>query len=313
MTMPHEESAAMDLVLLKTFVKVVELGSITKAASVLFVTQSAVSRRMKQLESFAGTPLLERSGNLLAPTEAGRLLIEKTHRMLDIEQEIVDIIGARNGRRKISFCCTPSLGIDRMTGVISSFIADHAATVELSCVFAMPEEALEGIDSGRFDLVLIDHCDEIDLKGRDFRPLPDDMVFCLASPALGLDAEETAIQRILGERLYLKNERGCAKRFVDSNLYRLGHSCSEFSSIVYFDDLSFIFHEVAAGNGVTFASAGMVAEELKSGRLRAHRIGGFNHCRPRSLVLARQGASRDLRSFIDTLLSAFGKALPDRP
>ena len=307
-----EESMTMDLVLLKTFLKVAALGNITKAAAVLFVTQSAVSRRIKQLEDYVGKPLIDRSGSSLVPTEAGRLLIDKGRKILVLEQEFFNSIGISKRKQKISFCCTPTLGTDRLPGVLSSFVADHAATIDLNCVFAMPEEALTGIDSGRFDLALIEHCDEVDLKDRVTYPLPDDEVVFLSAPSLGIAQDETTIDRLLGERLYLKNEKGCAKRFIDKNLRNLGLTCGEFSSVVYFDDFSFILREVIAGKGITFASSGIVEEDLRNGKIRVHRVGEFSHCRPRTLILARQEMPSHLLFFVDNLFATFGLTRPEK-
>ena len=296
----------MDLILLKTFLKVAALGNITKAAAVLFVTQSAVSRRIKQLEDAVGTPLLDRSGAALLPTEAGLLLIEKGRKILDLEHEFYQGLDAGKSRQKISFCSTPSLGIDRLAGVLTLFIADHAATVDLNCVFAMPEEALEGIDSGRFDLALIEHCDEVDLKGQASYALPDDEVVFVSAPSLGLCADNPGLEELLKERLYLKSAQGCAKRFIDKNLRNIGRSCDEFSSVVFFDDFSFIIREVMAGKGITFVSSALFSEELSSGKLCAHHVSQFTHYRPRTLVLARTELSPHHQAFLDYLFAEFG-------
>jgi len=301
---------AMDLMLLKTFLQVATLGNITKAASVLFVTQSAVSRRIKQLEDAVGQPLFDRTGTSLVLTDAGRLLMEKGRQMLDLEHEFMLGIATGKDKQKISFCSTPSLGIDRLPGVLTSFIADHSSTVDLNCVFAMPEEALAGIDSGRFDLALVEHCDEIDLKGRIIHTLPDDEVVFISAPSLGIGADITTIDRLMRERLYLKNEKGCARRFIDKNLHNLGRNCGEFSAVVCFDDFSFILREVLAGKGVTFVSRALFAEELQSGRLCAHRVGEFCHFRPRTLILSRQGLSVHHQHFIDYLFTEFGLTRP---
>lgn len=300
---------SMDLLLLKTFLRVATVGNITKAAASLFVTQSAVSRRIKQLEETVGTSLLQRHGSALVPTDAGHLLIEKGRKILDLEHEFFLGIGIDKSKQRISFCCTPSLGIDRLSGVISSFCADYSESVDLNCVFTMPEEALAGMDSGRFDLALIEHCDEIDLNGRLTHSLPDDEVAFISAPALGI-AAETTIDRLQGERIYLKNEMGCAKRFIDKNLRNLGRSFSEFSGVVYFDDFSFICREVLAGKGITFVSSSIFADELRSGRLRAHRVSEFSHTRPRTLVLNRRELSPHHRDFTDCLFAEFGLTRP---
>ncbi|MEE4012673.1 LysR family transcriptional regulator [Roseibium sp. FZY0029] len=55
----------------------------TEAADELFVTQAAVSKRIRQLEDWLGVDLFERSGRRLQPTEAGAYLAEKTGMTLD--------------------------------------------------------------------------------------------------------------------------------------------------------------------------------------------------------------------------------------
>ena len=297
---------AMDLMLLKTFLKVAAVGNITKAAALLFVTQSAVSRRIKQLEEQVGKPLLDRTGTSLVLTDTGRLLLEKGRKILEIENEFFSSINLCRDKKKISFCCTTSLGIDHLSGVLSTLIADNSTAIDLNCVFAMPEEALAGIDSGRFDIALIVQCDEIDLKDRITHPLPDDEVVFLSAPSLGISADENTIDRFFSERLYLFNEKGCAKRFLDKNLRSLGRNCSEFASVVYFNDFSFILREVLANKGITFLSSSFVKEELERGRLRTHHVTGFNHVRPRSLILGSREIPPHLETFIDCLFTAYG-------
>lgn len=299
------EGIFLDLVLLKTFMKVAAAGSITKASAILFITQSAVSRRIKQLEEYVGSPLFERSGTVMTPTTTGNLLIERGRKILEIEHDFFANLTHRQAKQKISFCCTPSLGTHHLSGLLSSFVASHEKTVDLSCVFVMPEEALAGIDSGRFDLALIDHCDEINLKNYACRHLPDDEVVFVSSPALGIGQGEMDIDRLFKERLYLKNETCCAKRFINKSLRALGRSINDFVSVVYFDDLSCIIGEVTEGKGISFVSKGFVEKELKTGQLTAHKAINFNHLRPRTMILSQENLSPLASSFVAALCAEF--------
>lgn len=300
----------MDIVLLKTLLKVVALGNISKAAAVLCVTQSAVSRRIRQLEDHVGKPLLVRSGTAVTPTEEGRFVLAKAQQIVDLESQILDKLRVNEPKQRISLCCTPSFGIGRLPSILSAFMADNGESADLSFVFDMPEEALLGIESGRFDLGLIEHCDELDLTGHRAHGLPDDEMVFISAPTLGIESPTPSIDRLLPHRLYLKNQQGCARRFLDKNLALIGHSLAEFDTIVYFDDLQFIIREVLDGNGITFVSTGLVANELRNHSLRAHRIVGFDHFRPRTLVLGRQKPSPPLLAFIRTIYIAFGMPMP---
>ena len=64
----------MDTRRLDAFIKVVDLGSVTRAASVLNVAQPALSQQMLSLEAEFDKKLLVRSANGVTPTEAGQIL-----------------------------------------------------------------------------------------------------------------------------------------------------------------------------------------------------------------------------------------------
>lgn len=63
----------MNLTHLKYFIAVASLGSVTKAAQENFVSQSAVSKTIKQLEDELGVQLFEREGRTIKLNEQGRL------------------------------------------------------------------------------------------------------------------------------------------------------------------------------------------------------------------------------------------------
>jgi len=62
---------AMELRQLRYFVRVVELGSISRAALDLDLVQSALSQQISRLESELSTRLLQRNAEGVLPTEAG--------------------------------------------------------------------------------------------------------------------------------------------------------------------------------------------------------------------------------------------------
>jgi DNA-binding transcriptional LysR family regulator len=62
----------MNLIDVEAFVSVVDHGSIVAAAAQLHLTQSAVTRRIQNLEDALGSPLLDRQTRPLQPTRAGR-------------------------------------------------------------------------------------------------------------------------------------------------------------------------------------------------------------------------------------------------
>ncbi|MEE3191346.1 MAG: LysR family transcriptional regulator, partial [Pseudomonadota bacterium] len=65
----------MDTQSLKAFIAVAEQKSFSAAAESLYLTQSAVSKRIKQLEEQLGTTLFDRHNRTISLTEAGEALL----------------------------------------------------------------------------------------------------------------------------------------------------------------------------------------------------------------------------------------------
>ena len=80
--------------LLRTFVAICELGSFTKTAHLLDLTQPAVSAHMRRLESLIGADLMAKSLTGVVLTECGTEVLRHARRMLAINDQIVHGSGA---------------------------------------------------------------------------------------------------------------------------------------------------------------------------------------------------------------------------
>ena len=72
----------MELRQLRYFVKMVELGNMTRAAKELFVAQSALSQQLAKLEASIGSRLLDRNAHGVRPTQPGRLFYKHAKTIL---------------------------------------------------------------------------------------------------------------------------------------------------------------------------------------------------------------------------------------
>src|SRR4030095_16697328 len=67
----------MDLLLMRSLLAVAEHGAVTDAAAALGISQSALSRRIDQLEVALGAPVLERLGRGVTLTSVGQIALEE--------------------------------------------------------------------------------------------------------------------------------------------------------------------------------------------------------------------------------------------
>src|SRR6476659_5102719 len=82
---------------LATFAAVARLGSVSRAAEELHLTQPAVSIQLGILEDAAGTPLLRRGARGVKLTEAGELLASYAERILALWREAGDATAEQRG------------------------------------------------------------------------------------------------------------------------------------------------------------------------------------------------------------------------
>jgi len=78
----------MDLKALRYFVETARQGSFTQAAAHLFVTQSTVSKMVRQLEDEIGQALLIREGRSVRMTDAGRIVFERGQEAIGVMQRL---------------------------------------------------------------------------------------------------------------------------------------------------------------------------------------------------------------------------------
>ena len=95
---------------LQVFEAIVRLGSFTRAAEELFLTQPTVSMQIKKLADAVGLPLFEHIGRNVSPTEAGLELYESVRRIFEtlanLEMKMADLKGIRRGRLRLSVVTT---------------------------------------------------------------------------------------------------------------------------------------------------------------------------------------------------------------
>ena len=84
----------IDIALLRAFVAVVETGSVTGAASLLNLTQAAVSQQLKRLEELFGTALFERHHKRLSLKPAGERLMAHAQRLIALNDEVWSTMSA---------------------------------------------------------------------------------------------------------------------------------------------------------------------------------------------------------------------------
>ena len=134
---------------LRAFVQVVESGSLTRAAEVLQVATSAVSRRIKDLEGRLGTQLLQRTTRQMRLTSAGetfhRRSVEILQALSEAESEVGDQARTLSGPLRIA--APLSFGHSHLAPLLIDFACEHTdVDLDVDLSDRMVDLVAEGID-----------------------------------------------------------------------------------------------------------------------------------------------------------------------
>lgn len=176
----------MDTAFLRTFIEVARLRHFGRAADALFITQSAVSARIRQLEDALGVALFTRKRNDIQVTAAGRRLLRHAQVIVDgwqrARQELAlheDLSGL------ISIGCTADLWpimVRDWVGVIGRVQPHLALDVQAHAQSGLGERVLNGL----LDIGVL--FDPPQLSGLEIRELGQQRIALYASrPASTLD------------------------------------------------------------------------------------------------------------------------------
>lgn len=145
----------MDTEVLKTFLEVTRTLHFGKAARNLFITQSAVSARVRQLEENIGVPLFSRARHQIHLTAAGRKMVDRAETILSAWNSArQEIVLADEGGAELVIAGPPSL-CDFLLRDSLSKAYRHFSDLRLSVEVYQPEELLRRLGDGAVDLALL--------------------------------------------------------------------------------------------------------------------------------------------------------------
>lgn len=144
----------MDTQFLRTFVTVVDNGSMAAAARLLNITPAAVAQQIHTLERQIGAPLIARAGRTVSVTEAGTRILERARAML---REVADLRAIANddgtsGELRLG------AGTTALTGILPDILMRTVARFPEISVFIKPGYSVDlhrAVESGELDAAIV--------------------------------------------------------------------------------------------------------------------------------------------------------------
>lgn len=283
---------------LETFTTVARLGSFSRAAEALHLTQPAVSIQIRQIIDVVGLPLFEQSGRDIRLTAAGQELLQTARELDDswnrFESAVDALKGLRKGRLRVALVTTAKYFLPRMLGAF----CQRYPEIDIELEVANRARIVERLRANEDDLYIMSFPpEELDVVAT---PFLDNPLVVVAPASLPLPPGALSLADLARHPFLMRETGSGTRKAVDRHLARSGHSLNVKLSLGSNEAIRDL---VASGMGLAILSRHVLGKNPEQEGLRIIDVAGFPLQQPWSIVhLKRKVRSLPAQAFIDELL-----------
>ncbi len=260
----------MELRQLRYFVRIVDMGSLSRASGVLHVAQSALSQQVAALEAELGQVLLTRNTRGIAPTEAGHTLYRHAQAMLkqadDARAAVAQAGSAPSGRIEIGIPL--SLAAPLALPIFEAVRAQYPK-IQLLIHEELSGTILEWVKNGRLGMGLV--FDDGQLDGTQATPLIEERLFLVLHPKSPLARRKLlALKEVAALELVMPSAGHGVRDRIERTLARAGLPPARV--VAEMNSLTMMKQAAEARLGATILSWPSVEAEVAQQRLAAIEI-----------------------------------------
>ncbi|MEK7715152.1 MAG: selenium metabolism-associated LysR family transcriptional regulator [candidate division NC10 bacterium] len=294
----------MDLRRLEVFAKVAELGSFSRAAEALGLTQPTVSEHVRALEAELGVPLLDRLGRGTTPTRAGSLLLGYARRMLALSREARQALDQFQGRLSGELVVGGSTipGEYLLPALIGRFKTLFPA-ISVCLLIGSSRQVTEWIEDGRAEVGVVGA--RPSPKSLVARELQADELVLVVPPAHAWAGKPEVMLAELKAEPLLVRERGSGSReALERALAEVNAALSGFRIAGEIGSTQAIKQAVRAGVGLALVSKRAVEDECRANLLHCLQVKDLRVSRAFYLVTHRDRSRAPLaQAFVELVES----------
>jgi len=262
----------VDLRQLEIFVKVAELGSFSRAAEALFLTQPTVSEHIRTLEDELGMRLLDRLGRGAAVTRGGALLLSYAQRMLALSREARQAMESFQGRMSGDLLIGASTipGEYILPGVIGRF-KEKFPDIAITLLIGDSQAVTDWVVEGRAEIGVVGA--RSTHRSVEYRELfPDDIVLIVGGAHPWQGRKQVTIEELRAEPLLLRERGSGTRAALESAIEAAGLDLGGFRVVGEMGSTQAIKQAVKAGVGVSLVSSRAIEEESRTGSVWRLRV-----------------------------------------
>jgi DNA-binding transcriptional LysR family regulator len=253
----------LDVRLLRMFATLARVGSYTRTASILHLTQSAISHGMKRLEDQLDCKLIYRKGKTTHLTPDGRHFLGQILRVLDGLDRAAESMSNRSASQgKLSVALSTSIAHAILASVLREYRESYP---DISIVVRLEDSpgAIEAVEAGTSDLAIViaNHLP----KGLKVHPLMSDRLQLFFPPQHPWAQKSRVTAKEIGlEHLLLYQRNSVTFRQTEDFLLRSGLQLHSYVEIPSFEIMKQL---TRLGLGVSLMAPWVATKEIEEGSL----------------------------------------------
>lgn len=288
---------------MRTFMEVVESGSLKKAAKNLGMSVSSVSFQINSVESFYGVKLLERGASGVKLTDEGKIAIKNMKSVLDSIEETKKLLSSLKGD-KITIA-SGMVGLN-IVHAIQSLLRASYPQLEVNVALRGAHECVRGVLSGEFDFAIAGDIleEHLDLERLNCEILGSDYLVLICPPDHEL-ASKTAVtlEDVTKYPIVMLTDSYGITTSTKKALMASGVKLNELNVAYTVNDFYSKINAVSSGVGIAITSYIAACKACEVGLVKMRKIQGFKSERKIYLVSSKLSLeSRKMEEYLDFIL-----------
>lgn len=291
----------MNIDSLRMFCLVVDLGSISRAAKLSFISQPAVTKQIRRIETTYGAPLFNRSEGRLLLNDNGKILYPFAKSIVEDYERSKEAVldNFSNWQSELKVGASLTIGEYLLPRLLGSFKKTNPET-KITLIVENTPNVLQALSNDLIDLALVEGI--VENKNYLIEKFATDELVLIYSPdhAWG-NKKEVDIKELADEKM-LWREPTSGTRLIIENLLRELGVLDKIENYMELGSTQAIKSAVEAGLGISIVSKLTVKRELDLGILKEMKIIDSNFNRDLWLVRKKKRFNKksmeDFRDFI---------------
>jgi DNA-binding transcriptional LysR family regulator len=282
--------------------------SFTRAAEILYVSQPSLSKQIKILENRLGIILLNRENSTISLTEAGRVFLQYSERILALCEESCRALNdVKNGDRgNLTVGASQTIGTYLMPRVLALF-AQNYPQISIKVQVDSTRVIAKNVVNREIDIAVVggDVPEELK-KNLEIENFVEDELILIVPKSHPFALKKQ--KKINKDDLYhlnfiTLNSTSTIRKFIDNILIQNNIETKQFNIIMQLNSIEGIKTAVSLGLGAAFVSSSAIEKEIKLKTVEIITIDNIRITRKLSIITNRQCyRSKALEFFQNELL-----------